>query len=381
MKRVYKIFKYIMITLISITVLLIVVAIIFMQQPHFGKAASGERLERMKQSKHYRDGAFSNLSFTPSLTEGYTFTGVLYDFIFKKNPRQKPLNAIPYIQTDLKSLPADSNVLVWFGHSSYYMQVSGLKILVDPVFSGNASPVPGTTRAFAGTNTYGVEDLPEIDYLLISHDHYDHLDYQTIKELSGKVKNVICGLGVGAYFEQWGYRPEMISEHDWDETITVNKDIKIHTLTARHFSGRAFKRNNTLWMAYLIESPGQNIFIGGDGGYDKHFADIGKRFGSIDLAILENGQYNEAWHAIHCLPEEVVQAGKDLNAGRIMPVHSGKFSLAQHSWDEPFIEVSRLARLQNIPLVTPVIGEVVWLENRDQTFTEWWQGVEKLRLP
>lgn len=365
-----------MIILISLTVLLSLVTIIFLQQPQFGQAASGERLERIKKSKHYRDGAFNNLTYTPTLTEGYSMTGVMYDFLFKKNPRQKPEKAIPSVKTDLKDLPADSNVVVWFGHSSYYMQVDGLKILVDPVFSGNASPIAGTTKAFEGTNTYGVNDLPEIDYLLISHDHYDHLDYSTIKELKGKVKNVICGLGVGAYFEQWGHKPEIISERDWNETIEISDGIMIHTLTARHFSGRTFKRNNTLWLAYLIETPTQKIFIGGDGGYDSHFAEIGKRFGTIDLAILENGQYNKAWHAIHCLPEEVVQAAKDLNARRVMPVHSAKFSLALHSWDEPLNEVSRLSKLNNLPLVTPVIGEVVWMKDEEQVFREWWRRIE-----
>ncbi|SKB83249.1 MBL fold metallo-hydrolase [Daejeonella lutea] len=365
-----------MITLISLVALLSLVTFLFLQHPQFRQAESTGRFERIKQSKHYKDGAFANLSFTPNLTEGYSMTGVLYDFIFNKNPRKKPSKAIPHVQTDLKSLPADSNVVIWFGHSSYYMQVDGLKILVDPVFSGNASPLPGTTKAFEGTNTYGVKDLPEIDYLLISHDHYDHLDYKTIKELKGKVKHVICGLGVGAYFEQWGYNAEIISERDWNETIDLTNGIKIHTLTARHFSGRTFKRNNTLWLAYLLETPEQKIFIGGDGGYDKHFAEIGKRFGSIDLAILENGQYNVAWRAIHCLPEEVVQAAKDLNAKRVMPVHSGKFSLAQHSWDEPLNEVSRLSKEANIPLVTPTIGEVVWMEDEGQVFREWWKGVE-----
>lgn len=377
MKRLYKIFKYTMITLLSITALLGLITIIYLQHPQFGKAPSGERLERMKRSKNYHDGVFTNLSYTPMLTEGYSMPGIMYDFIFNKNPRQKPKNVIPHIQTDLKSLPADSNVLIWFGHSSYYMQVDGLKILVDPVFSGNASPIPGTTKAFDGTNTYGVKDIPEIDYLLISHDHYDHLDYSTIEALKGKVKNVICGLGVGAYFEHWGYKPEIIAERDWNETIALTNDIKIHTLTARHFSGRSFKRNTTLWLAYLLETPSQKIFIGGDSGYDSHFAEIGERFGSIDLAILENGQYNAAWHAIHCLPDEVVKAAKDLNAKRVMPVHSGKFSLAQHSWDEPLNEVSRLSKINNIPLVTPVIGEVVWIDDKEQEFGQWWKRVDR----
>ncbi|WP_242691757.1 MBL fold metallo-hydrolase [Desertivirga arenae] len=376
MKRLFKIVKYTMITLLSLVVFLALATFIFLKQPQFGQAASGKRLERMNQSKHFRDGVFLNQSFTPPLTEGYSMTSVLFDFFFKSIPNKTPGKALPHIKTDLKSLPADSNVVVWFGHSSYYMQLNGVKILVDPVFSGNASPIPSTTRAFAGANTYGVKDFPGIDVLLISHDHYDHLDYSTIKELKGKVKKVICGLGVGAHFEHWGYDPKIISEHDWNETISLNDDFKIHTLPARHFSGRSFKRNNTLWMAYLLETPEKKIFVGGDGGYDAHFAEIGKRFGSIDLAILENGQYNVAWHAIHCLPEEVVQAGKDLHAKRVLPVHSSKFSLALHSWDEPLKEVSRIAKSQNLPLVTPMIGEVVWMDNEQQVFKEWWKELK-----
>ncbi|RYG17187.1 MAG: MBL fold metallo-hydrolase [Chitinophagaceae bacterium] len=373
MKRLFKILKYTMFTILSLVIILSIATFIFMQQPQFGQAASGKRLERMKQSKNYRDGAFVNLSHTPPLTEGYSMPKVMLDFFFKSVPGKKPSRQTPHIKTDLKNLPADSNVVVYFGHSSYYMQLNGLKLLIDPVFSGNASPLPGTTKAFEGSNTYSAKDFPEIDILLISHDHYDHLDYSTIKELKGKVKKVICGLGVGAHFEHWGYQPESISEHDWNETITLNSDFKIHTLPARHFSGRTFKRNNTLWMAYLLETSNQKIFIGGDGGYDTHFAEIGKRFGSIDLAILENGQYNLAWHAIHCLPEEVVQAGKDLHAKRIMPVHSGKFALALHSWDEPLNEVSRLSKLQNLPLVTPMIGEPVRLGDSTQVFSKWWE--------
>lgn len=376
MKRLFKILKYTMITIISLAIILTLATIIYLRQPQFGRAASGERLERIKQSKNYRDGAFVNKSYTPPLTEGYSMLGVMWDFFFKSNPRKSPATAIPSMRTNLKNLPADSNIIVWFGHSSYFLQLNGIKILVDPVFSGNASPIRGTTRAFEGSNNYGVNDFPEIDYLLISHDHYDHLDYSTITSLKPKVRKVICGLGVGAHFEAWGYDRKIISEHDWNETIAVNANFKIHTLTARHFSGRTFKRNNTLWMAYLLETPEKKIFLGGDGGYDTHFAEIGKRFGSIDLAILENGQYNVAWHAIHCLPEEVAQAGEDLNAKRIMPVHSGKFSLALHSWDEPLNEISRFSKLRNIPLVTPVIGEIVWLDNDKQAFKEWWKELE-----
>ncbi|KYP16334.1 MBL fold metallo-hydrolase [Flavihumibacter sp. CACIAM 22H1] len=361
-----------MIVLFSLIIGLVLLGLIYLQQPIFGKSASGKRLERMKASRHYRDGKFQNLRFTPSLTEGYSMPGVLFDFMFRKVPNKIPAKALPSVQTDVKNLPADSNLLVWFGHSSYYLQVEGLKILVDPVFSGNASPIPGTTRAFAGANGYGVDDMPELDYLLISHDHYDHLDYATVKALRSKVKKVVTGLGVGAHLEHWGYLPEQLMEMDWEESIELEKGIRLHALPARHFSGRTFSRNTTLWLSFLLETAEKKIFLGGDSGYDTHFAEIGHRFGPIDWAILENGQYNLAWQAIHCLPEEVLKAACDLKAKQVIPVHSSKFSLAPHSWDEPLREVSRLNKNYGINLQTPRIGEPVYLNQQEPMYSAWW---------
>lgn len=366
-----------LIIILSLLAILTLAVLLFLQQPIFGKAPNGQRLERMKQSRQFRDGKFHNKSFTPNLTKGYSMAGVMYNFLFKKVPNSIPLTELPHIKTDLHKLPADSNLLVWFGHSSYYMQVDGLKILVDPVFSGNASPIPGTTRAFAGTNSYQVDDIPDLDYLLISHDHYDHLDYATIKALQTKARTVITGLGVGSHFEYWGYPPGQVIEMDWDESIDLTNGVKLHALPARHFSGRTFTRNNTLWLSFLIETPTQKIYLGGDSGYDTHFAEIGKRFGYIDLAILENGQYNKAWQAIHCLPEETLKAARDLNAKRVFPVHSSKFSLALHSWDEPLAELSRLNKVANITLVTPQIGELLSLRDEKQHFSEWWKPREQ----
>jgi L-ascorbate metabolism protein UlaG (beta-lactamase superfamily) len=255
------------------------------------------------------------------------------------------------------------------------MQIDGKRFLVDPVLSGSASPVPWTVKAYKGTDRYTVDDLPPIDYLLISHDHYDHLDYETITKLKDKVKTVICGLGVGAHFEHWGYAADKIIESDWNNTISLDAGFKVHTTPARHFSGRGFTRNNTLWMSYVLQTPNTKIYIGGDSGYDTHFAEIGKQFGPIDLAILENGQYNVAWEAIHMLPDQVLQAAEDLKAKRLFPVHSSKFTLAMHSWDEPLIKVTELAKIQHLPLVTPVIGEMVNLNDTTQVFPEWWKGV------
>jgi L-ascorbate metabolism protein UlaG (beta-lactamase superfamily) len=374
MKKALRILKLTMIIFLCLALLLAIATYFYMGSPKFGKAPSGKRLERIMQSPNYKDGKFQNLHYTPDLTKGYSMVGVLIDMFFKNHPRRKPTDSIPSVKTDLMALPADTDVLVWFGHSSYFMQIGGKRFLVDPVFSGNASPVPGTTKSFKGADIYSVADMPTIDYLIISHDHYDHLDYETIIAMKGKVKTVICGLGVGEHFEYWGYNPSQLIEKDWHETVDLGLGFKLNLVPGRHFSGRGFKRNVSLWTSYVLETPKQKIFIGGDSGYDTHFVEIGNKFGPIDLAILENGQYNVAWQAIHTLPEETLKAAKDLKAKRIFPVHSSKFTLALHQWDDPLNDLSQLNNGQ-IPLVTPMIGEVVRLNDEQQVFKHWWKGV------
>lgn len=364
-----------MIILLSLALLLAVSIYFYIRLPKFGKAPSGKRLERLQQSPNYKEGKFQNFHYTPDLTKGYSMPGILFDMLFKNHPRRKPIDSIPSIKTDLVNLPIDSNVLVWFGHSSYFMQIEGKRFLVDPVFSGNASPLPGTTKSFKGADIYSVADLPNIDYLVISHDHYDHLDYETIIALKEKVGKVVCGLGVGEHFEYWGYAPEKLIEKDWHEEIDLGDGFVLNTVPGRHFSGRGFNRNNTLWTSYVLETSKSKIFIGGDSGYDTHFKEIGNKFGPIDLAILENGQYNVAWQAIHTLPHETVQAAKDLKAKRFFPVHSSKFMLAMHQWDDPLNDVSKINN-GAIPMITPMIGEVVNLNDEHQKFKQWWKGIE-----
>ena len=365
-----------MIILVSVLLLGVVTVFVSMHQVKFGKAPRGERLERIKQSPQYKDGKFQNVHFTPMLTEGYSMLNIMVGFLIKKFPRQKPVEAIPSIKTDLLNLPKDRNVLVWFGHSSYFIQIEGKRFLIDPVFSGNASPVPNSNKSFAGSDIYTAADMPEIDYLLITHDHYDHLDYETVMALKDKIKTVVCGLGVGSHFEYWGFSTRRIVEKDWNESILSNTGITIHTAPARHFSGRGPKRNNTLWLSFILQTRDLKIYFSGDGGYDTHFAEIGEKFGGVDLAILDNGQYNVAWQAIHMLPEEVLKAARDLKATRLFPGHSSKFKLAQHPWDEPLVKITELNKAIHIPLVTPMIGELVNLNDEKQAFNEWWKEME-----
>lgn len=347
----------------------------YMQHPIFGKAPSGERLERIQKSPNYRNGQFHNLTETPSLAEGYTMFGVFWDFLFTKYPNVVPLDSIPSVKPDWKNLDPDEDLLIWFGHSSYYIQLEGKKYLIDPVFSGNASPLAGTNRAFPGSEIATAADLPEIDYMLITHDHYDHLDHKTVIELIPKVKKVITGLGVGAHLEHWGYAKEKITELDWNESLKLDDSIQIYAVPGRHFSGRTFKRNNTLWVSFVLETPKSKIFIGGDSGYDSHFKKIGEEFGPFDLAILENGQYDEKWKYIHFLPEEVVKVAQELKAKRFMPVHNSKFKLGNHPWDDPMKRVTVEADKQNASVLTPKIGEIIKLNDENQVFERWWEQI------
>jgi L-ascorbate metabolism protein UlaG (beta-lactamase superfamily) len=362
--------------LITLTILgsLTLGTIVFLRHPRFGKAPSGKHLELLQHSPNYANGKFQNQSHTPDITEGYSFWQVMYKFFFEKAPRRRPPGSIPSVKTSLRELPLEEDVLVWFGHSSYYLQVNGKRMLVDPVFSGNASPLPGTNKSFPGTDLYTADDMPDIDYLFLTHDHYDHADYKTLVRIKDRCSKIFCGLGGAAHLEYWGFAPERIIERDWHETFAPDPGFIIHTAPARHFSGRGFTRNNTLWLSFVLKTPAYNIYFGGDSGYDKHFREIGERHGPFDLALLDNGQYNLMWQAIHMLPEEVLLAARDLNTKRLMPVHSAKFAMAKHPWDEPLQLISELNRKSEnpVPLVTPMIGETVWLRQESQSFQEWW---------
>lgn len=360
---------WIIITVIALAIL--VFKLVF-RHPVFGGYPRGSRLERMKKSIHYNNGKFHNLSPTSTFSEGYTARQVGYDFFFKKDKNNKPHQKIPTLKTNLHQLDRNIEAFVWFGHSSYFLQTNGLRFLVDPVFSKSASPLPGGTLAFKGSSVYSVEDMPEIDFLLITHDHYDHLDYKTIKKLEPKVKCTISGLGVGAHIRRWGYRRNKIHEMDWWKTLLISEKTYITATPARHFSGRKWNRNTTLWTSFVIQTPYKTFFLGGDSGYDTHFKEIGNRFGPFDLAILENGQYNKAWSHIHLLPEQVPMAIKDLQAKKTIPVHSGKFALALHAWNEPLELIYQNAVQENLLIQTPKIGELLATDDEFRVNEKWW---------
>lgn len=334
---------------------LILTVVIFMNLPRFGRLPSGDRLKRVEQSPNYHNGAFHNRSVTPQFTSDKSRVQVMLDFLFEKRERNRPDSAMPSVKSDLKNLPVGKNLIVWFGHSSYFIQLDGKRMLIDPVFY-DASPVSFFNKPFAGTDIYKAEDMPEINYLVITHDHWDHLDYQAVTKLKDKIGKVICPLGVGEHFEYWGYSADKLVELDWGEQLELDGSHNFHCLPARHFSGRSTKANQTLWASFMLKTSTQTLFIGGDGGYDSHFADIAALYPSIDMALIENGQYNSDWRYIHLMPDDLVRAVNDLHPHSAIAGHNSKYALAKHPWDEPIKNASAIECV-----IMPTIGQVVEL--------------------
>lgn len=350
----------------------------FTQGAQFGRLPSGERLARCAASPHYKNGHFQNLVPVPvmSETEGERENRFVATakFIFGDKTGLKPEEPMLATKTDLHALPRERDAVVWMGHSTFYIQVGGYRAIVDPVLSDYASPLFFINKAFAGSNVYTAEDIPELDALLITHDHWDHLDYPTVMALKDKVKAVVCPLGVGEHFERWEWDMTRVHEEDWGAAVRLAEGLSSHVLPSQHFSGRFLTQNPTLWGGFALVTPGRKVYISGDGGYGKHFKAIGEKFGGFDVAIMENGQYNLAWHAIHMLPEETAQAAADVGARMVIPGHNGKFALARHVWQAPLRDLKAASAEYDYTLLTPKIGECVPLATaRAEDYGDWWE--------
>lgn len=353
-------------------------ACMFVNQPQFGQQSAESGLDSIASSSNYSDGEFHNLTPTSVLSDDSSTFSILMSDLFYRAGRLRPETTVPTIKTELKKLDKNTDQALWFGHSSCFVQLAGKTILIDPVFSDYASPLPFVNKAFAGTNLYTADDMPEIDYLLITHDHWDHLDYSTVIALKSKVKHVVCPLGVGAHFEKWGYAREKIHEADWYNRLELEKEITIHVLPARHYSGRLTSKNKTLWAGFALETRKRRLFFSGDSGYGPHFAEIGRKFSGFDLVFLDCGQYDKRWAYIHMNPEEAVKAAEDLQAKALLPAHVGKFTIARHAWDEPFTRIAEASRRENFRLLTPRIGEQIFLENMQAEMSQWWKNTNSL---
>lgn len=353
----------------------------YVNLPKFGAKAEGRRLDRVLSSPNWDGAKFENyepiVNVVKSDKNEDGFLKAMMEIVSPTKGKGIPSNKIPAIKTDLKNLPQQGIHVVWFGHSSFFIQLNGKKILVDPVFSTYAAPIPFIVKAFDGTEIYSPEDIPDLDLLLISHDHWDHLDYPTVTSLRDKVKKVVCPLGVDGHLVSWGFREEQVQELDWYEYVDIEQDLRIHLTPSRHFSGRFLKRNQTLWGGFVIECGGRRIYYTGDGGFGRHFADIAKNFpDGMDLVMLENGQYDANWHDVHMFSEEAAEAAEIVGARAVIPVHAGKFNLCKSPWKMPYERLVKAysEKKYHYKLLLPQIGEVTEIPSIKE-FSCWWEEI------
>lgn len=362
--------------LLALAVVLGVSIWAFMQfHPVFGGKPDAESLAKIHASKNFDKAAqiFVNLEETPIQTAEEPIT--IPQWIWKTlNPPEgkKPTEPLPTVQLDNSKWRNGS--VAWLGHSSTIFQTNGKRFITDPVFH-QASPVPLIMEPFAMTHPPTLDQLPEIDVVLISHDHYDHLDYRTIQALKDKVAKFVVPLGVKAHLQRWGLENEKIVELDWDEK-TVIDGVEIILVPARHFSGRSFDNQfSTLWGGYVVKSADLSLYFSADSGYGSHYSERVAQYAPFDFAMVENGAYNTRWSLIHEFPEQAVQAAKDVQAVRVMPIHWGKFDLAEHQWKEPIERFLAQSEKDGIQTTTPKIGEVFNIFE-DLPQEKWWESVK-----
>lgn len=379
MYHMIRILKKIGIALIILIALFIITVILFISfSPQFGGAISKEQKTVYGKSNNYVQGKFVNQQDVKlDLSFGDMRKG-LVGFL-NPIPNAVPKNDIAVERIDSLDIVnyKDATRLIWFGHSTFLLQMENLTILIDPMFGKVPAPHPmlGVKR-FSKELPIEIEKLPKIDAVLISHDHYDHLDYGSIKKLRSKVNKFYVPLGVGVHLSEWGITSNRIIELDWWEDVKL-KGVTFTCTPAQHFSGRGLNdRSNTLWSSWVIQSASESLFFSGDSGYGPHFREIGKKYGPFDFAMMECGQYNKLWPGIHMFPEETAQAAVDVNAEIVMPIHWGAFKLGMHSWTDPVERFSTKVKELNLNLMIPKIGQEIQISTDSNHDATWWKMIQ-----
>jgi len=339
---------------------------------------TGRRLERARVSKQFRNGRFWNATgVSPSMNMEGSWLALMREFFFgaKKRVPREPLPVESPLAAWAQPYPSGLRV-TWLGHSSLLLELDGVRVLTDPVFSGYASPV-----SFAGRKRFHpvpatVAQLPRLDAVLLSHDHYDHFDRSTIRELATLSVPIVSSLGVGARLEKLGIDPSLITELDWWESHTLPRGTLTFTAApAQHFSGRGLRdRNVTLWSSWVMATPKRKIFFSGDTGLTDDLGVIGERLGPFDLSMIEIGASNPAWADIHLGPVNAMRAFEMLGGGTLLPIHWGTFDLALHAWDEPPETLLALAEKAGTRVITPPLGRPIE-PSLVEGPTPWWRDV------
>lgn len=372
--KLLNLLKWTIIVLGVLTVLLAIFVTAYLYiSPQFGGTVTEEQKIAYAQSGHYEDDIFINAQAINMSMDCHSIKSMLRETL-EPDPNVVPHENIEVNKLQLKDLADSITQLTWFGHSTFLIEIAGKRILIDPIFSQYAAPHPWLGRKrFNKEMPIRIADLPSIDAVIISHDHYDHLDYESIIALRQKVGHFFVPLGVGNHLRRWKIPEQSITELDWWQESKLD-DMDIILAPSRHMSGRALTdQSATLWGSWIIASDERSVYFSGDGGYGEHFAEIGEKYGPFDIALMECGQYNKLWKDVHLSPEQTVLAGQDVKAELIVPVHWGSFSLAPHSWTDPIERFTAEAKKQNVKYATPQMGEAVVLGDDNLPLSEWWK--------
>lgn len=342
------------------------------KNPQFGGKLSKDEKIRLKKSEQWKKGKFQNQSKT-TMDMGLTSLPGFIQESVKGRKSRNPIKEIPIAPFNARAFEKDGMPkFIWYGHSVLLFQINNKNLLIDPMFGSDASPVgPLRTKRFSKDTLTIIKSLPPIDAVLLTHDHYDHLDFESIRILKQIVPRFLVPLGVGRHLEHWGVENNRINEFDWWQESQLF-DLDVIFTPSRHFSGRgAFDSAKSLWGGWVIKSSKHKIYWSGDGGYDDHFKLVGERFGPFDWGFMECGQYNERWHQIHMYPKEAVQAALDAKVKLAIPVHWGAFSLALHHWTDPITRFVSDADQKQQAYLCPRPGVIV--EMGKTTSETWWE--------
>lgn len=341
---------------------------------HFGGKITTPLRNQYQQSPNWKEGKFQNLQPTRMNIGLKDFPKLLYQQ-FNNRSQKQPSQPIPIQYFEKDKFLSDDPVIkfAWYGHSAILLRMNGKNIFIDPMLGPDASPIaPFKTERFSKDSLDLIDDFPDLDLVLLTHDHYDHLDFESIKRLKAKTKRYYVALGVKRHLQKWGVDAALVEEFDWWDSLDFD-GIRITFTPTRHFSGRGMTdRSLSLWGGWAFQCAKESIWFSGDGGFGDHFEEIGKRLGTFDFAFMECGQYNEHWRQLHLFPDESVIAAKHALVNKIMPVHWAGFNLAPHGWKEPVEQFTSVALDQNMEYIVPQLGQIVKLDEKHQD--KWWDA-------